>query len=84
MVSKCANPGCKARFRYLHEGRLFTVPLLSNWDREGASWEQTSCGLEYVWLCSACLSQMDVHIEPGNSPHWSLVFKSTGTREIVK
>ena len=27
MLSKCANPDCSAKFRYLHDGKVFRVEL---------------------------------------------------------
>lgn len=48
MVAKCANPGCPAIFRYLHEGRLFLL--------EATAKRQ----LRYYWLCSSCSLAMTV------------------------
>ena len=52
MVSKCANPGCFATFRYLHEGKLFVVgehPTL------GAATSPAALhGVRCFWLCSQC------------------------------
>jgi hypothetical protein len=57
MVSKCANPECSATFRYLSQGRLFSVPI-----------ERSSSALpigphaprqtEYFWLCDQCAGKL--------------------------
>jgi hypothetical protein len=49
VVSQCANPGCKAPFIYLREGRLFAVP------RHNAARK-----IEYFWLCGSCSTQMEL------------------------
>lgn len=51
MVTKCANPACPARFRYLSKGRLFRLEV------EGRD--------EYFWLCPDCASQMVLKVEKG-------------------
>ncbi len=61
MVGKCANPECAAKFRYLHQGRLFQVDMrrLSG-GREGRMCE--FCGhphhVRHFWLCDACARTM--------------------------
>jgi len=62
MVSNCANPSCSARFRYLHEGKLFHVPVVTT-----APDNSTSSGaptLERFWLCEECSSRMTVVPDP--------------------
>lgn len=68
MLSKCANPECSARFRYLHDGKVFRVepdalthssrPLhgqLSTVVPERVLIAQKpSDRPEYFWLCSTC------------------------------
>ncbi|GAC1436373.1 MAG: hypothetical protein NVS1B11_26180 [Terriglobales bacterium] len=62
MVSKCANPGCMADFRYLHEGKLFHMEF----DSAGAtSSPQTPIKksvrrTEFFWLCEECSTRMTV------------------------
>ncbi len=61
MVSKCANPACMAPFRYLHEGRIFTV-------RAGASEGHADVAdpiLERYWLCSRCSDRMTLVLQRG-------------------
>ena len=67
MLSKCANPGCSARFLYLNRGKLFRIT------RESAN----ACGedlpdhkkrtqrLEYFWLCSECAGEMTLAFRKG-------------------
>jgi hypothetical protein len=63
MISKCANPTCSARFRYLHEGKLF------RFDREAKADSQPllgfdptllkhSPGVEFFWLCTKCAANL--------------------------
>jgi len=61
MVSKCANPTCMAPFRYLHEGRIFTVRANGNEHRpDGADPK-----VERYWLCSACCDSMTLILQSG-------------------
>jgi hypothetical protein len=67
MLSKCASPGCSTAFRYLHEGKLYLI------DRKAASagrkppadlrYARKSRGLEYVWLCSSCCSDLTIQVD---------------------
>ncbi len=47
MVSKCANPACLARFRYLHEGRIFNIEIPGSPDSPYGR-------IELYWLCMEC------------------------------
>lgn len=49
MVSKCANPKCKAPFLYLHEGRLVPVRLAES-------------RIELFWLCADCAPRLSVEV----------------------
>lgn len=49
MLSKCANPSCDARFRYLGDGRLFQVER-----RNGSSLPPSAHNVEHFWLCARC------------------------------
>ncbi len=59
MLSKCANPTCFARFRYLHQGRIYKVrmPL----DRAGNSHHK----VENFWLCDRCSQVYKMVLENG-------------------
>ncbi len=61
MVSKCANPACMAPFRYLHEGRIFTVRT------EGAEHRPDGADpkVERYWLCSTCSDRMTLVLQSG-------------------
>jgi len=75
MLSKCANPGCFAKFRYLHDGRVYRVEpdaphlprahqVQSNGYR-GHDILISSNGSdrsEYFWLCSTCAERMTLAI----------------------
>ncbi len=58
MVSECANPSCLAKFRYMHEGKLFVVDEHGS----GGSGEFNAAPhrLRYVWLCSRCAQTLTV------------------------
>jgi hypothetical protein len=51
MLSKCANPSCRASFRYLHEGKLFRIELAS--ERK----------YEHFWLCPDCCRTMTLAVD---------------------
>lgn len=53
MVSRCANPACDARFKYLREGRLFQFPGANPATRISASGV-----IEFWWLCPRCCLSM--------------------------
>jgi len=61
MVSKCANPACLAPFRYLHEGRIFTVRTSVTEHRpDGADPK-----VERYWLCSTCADSLTLVLQSG-------------------
>ena len=61
MVSKCANPSCLAPFRYLHEGRIFTVRAdVARHRPDGADPR-----VERYWLCSSCSDNMTLVLQSG-------------------
>ena len=60
MLSKCANPGCIAPFRYLHEGKLFRmdVPATALLHTPAQNIKKPPQRTEFFWLCNACSAQM--------------------------
>lgn len=69
MLSKCANPICSAKFRYLHEGKLYLIDYQAVFAGRGPSstlqLTSRSNKLEYFWLCSFCCQDMTLRIESG-------------------
>jgi len=64
MVSKCANPGCSASFRYFREGRLFEIEVTSM-PKSGPADAQRKPHrkVEYFWLCSSCATRLIVKVD---------------------
>ena len=64
MLSKCANPKCTVRMKYLHQGRIFLVQSPSAaryWSHDSGSFSAPPGNqIEYFWLCSCCARQMKV------------------------
>ena len=72
MLSKCANPECAAKFRYLHDGKVFRVAIeTANRSVKPRAGETSHPNLlmiaakparrpEYFWLCSSCSEHMTV------------------------
>jgi hypothetical protein len=61
MLSKCANPSCSAQFRYLGEGRIFTLLAGPHSVPTDLVWDQaTETKVERYWLCKACSQTMTV------------------------
>lgn len=60
MLSKCANPACFARFRYLHEGRIFNIEV-----KGGSVSRPLQPKIEHFWLCEECAQVMKVVWEDG-------------------
>jgi hypothetical protein len=62
MVSKCANPACSARFRYLHEGRVFKIETSTvSSESDGSPTRR----IEHFWLCERCVQTLEVVLENG-------------------
>ena len=80
MVSKCANPECTARLKYLHEGRLFVVQTRSStryWHEESDSFSAPpGKQIEYYWLCDSCADQMKVTAQ-GELAHLSSISQTS-------
>lgn len=71
MISKCANPRCRARFLYMHSGKLFrfekepkedTQPLMGF----DPTVRKHSQGVEFFWLCEKCAAQMTLTYRKGS------------------
>ncbi len=64
MVSKCANPRCSARMKYMHDGSLYVVPkpamdsygMRDRGEFSAPSGEQIEC----FWLCEACSRKLTI------------------------
>ncbi len=80
MLSKCANPTCRALFRYLHEGKLYVIGPKEALARHKPRYSAKSGQIEYAWLCSSCCLHLTIQIdedfetrvvrkfEPGHDP----------------
>jgi len=66
MLSKCANPGCPAPFRYFHQGKLFRVELQAE-GTEGLDFDTSRARrrLEFYWLCADCAVTMTLAFQKG-------------------
>jgi hypothetical protein len=60
VLSKCANPACFARFRYLHEGRIFNIEIKTETTNHHAQPK-----IEHFWLCESCARMLKVVWEDG-------------------
>lgn len=72
MLSKCANPACGARFRYLHEGRIFNLPLTPPSSFVRSAPTGTPEKIEHFWLCGQCALTLKVVMENGTPAVWRL------------
>ncbi len=68
MVSKCANPECMARFRYLHEGKLFQVDISAEKPAlnrpQPLPTSKPGHHIEHFWLCGDCAASFTLVVEP--------------------
>jgi hypothetical protein len=88
MLSKCLNPQCTARFRYLWEGRLFRVDLSEVRRRKSAPTGRTPLAcinrhlrpVEHFWLCASCAARMTVE---ASESQVRLVALAEGARKPV-
>jgi hypothetical protein len=55
------NPACKAPFRYLYDGRIFTTERFVA-SPDGLKSERM---IEHYWLCGTCSMSMKVVVENG-------------------
>jgi hypothetical protein len=69
MLSKCLNPRCSAKFRYLRQGHLFRADFTEasrksalNGDKRVASTRDKACPVEHFWLCERCAATMTVEV----------------------
>ena len=60
MLSKCANPLCFDRFRYLRVGRIFNVEI-----RPASDASPLNHRIEHFWLCESCAKILKVVWENG-------------------
>jgi hypothetical protein len=63
MVSKCANPGCSAPFRYLRAGKLFRVEMEHDLMPSQAlepmfAPQKPARRAHFFWLCDGCSSKV--------------------------
>src|SRR5437773_11005028 len=58
VLSKCANPDCSEIFRYLHQGKIFS--LAPTPEVEAVSGEMLPALQERFWLCDECSKKMTV------------------------
>jgi len=61
MLSSCLNTSCNASFRYLYDGRIFTVEH-SVASPDGLKTERM---VEHYWLCGPCSMSMKVVVAGG-------------------
>jgi hypothetical protein len=54
VVSRCANPCCDAKFKYLREGRLFQFRATNS----AGGFVASNNAIELWWLCSRCCLSM--------------------------
>ena len=61
MLAKCANPTCTARFRYLHEGKIFNIDMAA----PSGNQQRHIPRIEYFWLCEECVETHKLVLEHG-------------------
>lgn len=78
MLGKCANPECKANFRYLHEGRVFAIYVPATKAQYGGEIRaaRMPC-VQYYWLCPDCLQHINIEYDEASD---RIVVHSHGTR----
>jgi len=78
VLSKCANPKCSARMKYMNDGSVYVVPKASMgkyWTGdEGEFSAPPGKQIECFWLCNVCSRQMTI------SKHGELECRNITTR----
>ena len=70
MLSKCLNPHCTAKFRYLWEGRLFRVDFCEAKRKKSAlagrlpllGAGEKDRPIEHFWLCGDCAMNLNIEL----------------------
>ncbi|HUI84035.1 MAG TPA: hypothetical protein VL240_07425 [Candidatus Binatia bacterium] len=58
-LGKCANPGCKAEFKRLGSGEIYTLPV-----SQPRAWGLPAhVRQKVIWLCSACAAIKQVKFD---------------------
>jgi hypothetical protein len=66
VLDKCANPACCAKFRYLHQGKLFEVEIqyVENSSGNGHSRLINGKGrVKRCWLCDQCAAHVTLRFD---------------------
>jgi hypothetical protein len=65
MLSKCTNPSCSHKFRYLHQGKLFLLKSSNNEDTSSSrlNFAGRVDGIQYAWLCDKCATQYELALD---------------------
>ena len=61
MLSSCLNSACRESFRYLYDGRIFTVERFVP-SPDGLKTDRV---IEHYWLCGPCSRSLRVVMENG-------------------
>lgn len=64
MLAHCINEGCSAPFRYLREGRLFSLAIERD-TQSGDGVLRLNGQVEHFWLCGRCSRTMTLSIDNG-------------------
>ncbi len=68
MVSHCANPKCGAVFKYLHDGKLFTVEGPEHLPTGNDEFNTRTRSARFFWLCGNCSRAMTIASGPDRTP----------------
>lgn len=68
MISKCANPECEVRFRYLRSGKLFHFDVSTTEVRHGTAGTRSipkklPHKIEHFWLCADCADSLTLKLD---------------------
>jgi len=80
MLSKCLNPACSEPFRYLSEGRVFSLEIPPLGGTRGSVPAQR---VERYWLCGNCAKHLKVVIENGEVTTRPLRREFIGERKVA-
>jgi len=83
VLHKCANPGCWAQFRYLHQGKLFEIEI-QYFDGPAGRVRENLVNrkgqVERCWLCDRCAARMALRLDPQQGV---VMVSSPGDSEVV-
>jgi len=80
MLSKCANPDCRATFHYLGQGKLYEIRYDAT-PKDPQPFKKAAGRSERFWLCDQCSNLMTLAVDSAKKV---ILMPLTARTELVK